>query len=325
MIRVRRPAKAPPVLRGAGANARQALEKLYERHSTHYLSGQLRFSFNPGIYGHPAVKAALRKTQHDKCAFCESKFVHVAYGDVEHFRPKNGWAQSKKEAMHVPGYWWLAYEWTNLLFACQICNQRKKRNLFPLRTAKRRTPDHRGDVSAEDPLFIDPSGPDERTEALISFRDEVIHAVRGNARAQATIESLGLDRGELDEPRLSRLHIVRLLVRLWRRGPSDPEYANADAKASGVRSRFGGVRVDDAGVSESGGSAEAAATLNASVRSRAARRHPGGRLVLHFKIEPGGLLRLVRGLAGLRFIKCLSRWATVGHGGGRWHRRRLLA
>ena len=58
--------------------------------------------------------------------FCESKVSHIAYGDVEHFRPKAGYRQRPEDPLVQPGYYWLAYEWSNLLFCCQLCNQRFK-------------------------------------------------------------------------------------------------------------------------------------------------------------------------------------------------------
>nr|WP_239015299.1 AAA family ATPase [Archangium violaceum] len=77
-----------------------------------------------------------------KCAFCESQLAHISYGDVEHFRPKAGWRQEEGGPLGRPGYYWLAYEWTNLFLACTLCNQQFKRNLFPLRTPSRRARSH---------------------------------------------------------------------------------------------------------------------------------------------------------------------------------------
>ena len=51
----------------------------------------------------------------------------VAYGDVEHFRPKSV-------------YWWLAYCYDNHLFACQICNQGFKGDRFPVFGVRMRAP-----------------------------------------------------------------------------------------------------------------------------------------------------------------------------------------
>ncbi len=56
----------------------------------------------------------LRELYHEKCAYCESELLISDYDTVEHYRPKN-----------KNGYFWLAYEWSNLLLACNICNNAK--------------------------------------------------------------------------------------------------------------------------------------------------------------------------------------------------------
>ena len=82
-----------------------------------------------------------------KCAYCETLAPRYP-GHAEHFRPKGRvdvrdpatgksvpakveWPDGKV-ATH-PGYFWLAYNWKNLLPACQDCNSgRGKQNQFPL-------------------------------------------------------------------------------------------------------------------------------------------------------------------------------------------------
>jgi uncharacterized protein (TIGR02646 family) len=196
----------------------------YSRAPRSYAKGTKSFEFDPDVYAHASVKQTLLEAQHGKCAFCESKFAHIAYGDVEHFRPKAGWCQEEGEPLTRPGYYWLTYEWANLFLACTLCNQRFKRNLFPLRTPTRRARSHEDEVTSEDPLLLDPAVDDP--EALISFREEVPFAVRGNARAKATIRFLGLQREELAEQRRERLGYVRALQDLIRLGaPEEAEEA----------------------------------------------------------------------------------------------------
>jgi len=73
-------------------------------------------------YHHPAVKNALVRMFHGKCAYCESKITVVTYGAIEHFRPK-GNAQ----------YLHLTFDWNNLLLSCDVCNDaRHKGARFPL-------------------------------------------------------------------------------------------------------------------------------------------------------------------------------------------------
>src|SRR5207248_2896103 len=82
----------------------------------------------------------------------ESFFAHTGYGDVEHFRPKGGYKQRETDELKRPGYYWLAYAWDNLFCSCQLCNQRFKRNLFPLRDGRRRARSHTHKLDKEQPL-----------------------------------------------------------------------------------------------------------------------------------------------------------------------------
>ena len=145
MIRVIKPQTAPLILRDPNKRGPKATRKLRGA----YDHGTRAFTFNSDIYGAKSVKKALIKAQHDKCCFCESKITHVAYGDVEHFRPKGGYRQRPEDELEQPGYYWLAYAWTNLYLSCQLCNQRYKANLFPLKDPDRRAKSHHEDVAAE--------------------------------------------------------------------------------------------------------------------------------------------------------------------------------
>ena len=70
------------------------------------------------IYAHSEVKKALEKLFRNKCAYCESPLPETDW-DVEHFRPKN----AVEEVPDHPGYYWLAYVWSNLYPSCVSCNQ----------------------------------------------------------------------------------------------------------------------------------------------------------------------------------------------------------
>ena len=93
---------------------------------------------------------------HKKCAYCETNLAEARQdADAEHFRPKLGvnyknilepgnrtYVKAKvldltkappKEIEH-PGYFWLAYNWKNLLPACRYCNSKNgKKNQFPVK------------------------------------------------------------------------------------------------------------------------------------------------------------------------------------------------
>jgi hypothetical protein len=57
---------------------------------------------------------ALEVLYHGKCAYCETRGVI----EIEHYRPKKG---PRQKGHH--GYYWLCYEWTNLVPACHDCNR----------------------------------------------------------------------------------------------------------------------------------------------------------------------------------------------------------
>ena len=210
MIRVVKPDRPPKILRDKDARGLKATKKLKDA----YDDGRRDFEFKSDIYGAKSVKAALIKAQHKKCCFCESKVTHISYGDVEHFRPKGGFRQKKSDPLTRPGYYWLAYEWSNLFLSCTLCNQRYKANLFPLAVTRNRARSHEDDVSAERPLFIHPS--DDDPEQYIGFRDEIVYAIDGKRRGKVTIEGLRLDRNDLEEMRRDRLQPAKRSKRIVR-------------------------------------------------------------------------------------------------------------
>lgn len=73
------------------------------------------------------AKEQLQKESYKKCAYCESPTAVIAYGDVEHYRPKSK-------------YWWLAYCYDNYLASCQLCNQKFKKAKFTVYNRKLRGP-----------------------------------------------------------------------------------------------------------------------------------------------------------------------------------------
>jgi uncharacterized protein (TIGR02646 family) len=107
------------------------------------------------IDGYQAVKPALFERQYGKCCYCE-RWYTPEYNDVEHYRPK-GSANRTPGSNLTHGYWWLAWNWNNLLFACPMCNRSSKNDQFPLEhgskvlRTKQQAPGH------ENPLLLDPA------------------------------------------------------------------------------------------------------------------------------------------------------------------------
>jgi uncharacterized protein (TIGR02646 family) len=182
-----------------------------------YSKGKTGFDFDNKIYGHEDVKNLLRTVQDGKCCFCEAKIAHISYGDVEHYRPKAGWIQ-KDEKLNRPGYYWLAYDWDNLFLSCEICNQRHKKNYFPISDNTKRAISHAHLVNDESPIFIKPDTEDP--EKYIEFKEEIPFPVDGNSRGAQTIEKLGLDRESLNERRREKLGLIRILYDLAKNIPA---------------------------------------------------------------------------------------------------------
>lgn len=176
--------------------AKRFLKDSYERIKGRKSQERLRFD----VRIMNEVKVDLLKMCNGKCAYCESEIVATSHGDIESFRPKSG-ARGLDIQEYAPmHYWWLAYEWENLLIACQICNQKYKRDYFPLEDENLRAPiEAKGaELLAEKPLLIDPtlSDPGEHLE----FEEDGF--VRELSKSgKVTIEILGLNRLELVERR----------------------------------------------------------------------------------------------------------------------------
>src|SRR5258708_22637098 len=135
-----KPDASPEILRVHGQRRRNAHCTSYTRYTAEYQNGTRTFPFDSEIYGHPEIKQALVAAQHGKCCFCERRVG--ADGDVEHFRPKAACRQDETCVLTRPGYYWLAYAWENLMLSCSACNQRHKKNLFPLADPAGRATSH---------------------------------------------------------------------------------------------------------------------------------------------------------------------------------------
>lgn len=137
--------------------------------------------------GYDIGKQDLFERQHHKCCYCEKLQEQAKYRDVEHYRPKHR-------------YWWLAWTWENLLFACIDCNREYKRDQFPLAPGCSALEFPEVPPGREVPLVIDPSDPATEPMNEIEFRRE---QHQGNERwapygltprGWETIDVCGLDR-----------------------------------------------------------------------------------------------------------------------------------
>ena len=130
--------------------------------------------------------------------------VDFQRGDIEHFRPKKGVTDEKDvpvqiriagKPMEHPGYFWLAYNWHNLLLSCITCNQPGdegigKRLRFPVANGQWAAND--GEVPVEKPLLfnpIDPNDEDPENHLGIELTTGILFAKNNSERAKQCIVS----------------------------------------------------------------------------------------------------------------------------------------
>lgn len=177
------------------------------------------------LYQHPNLKAALEELFHHKCAYCESPIGAEADWNVEHYRPKGRVA----ERTDHPGYYWLAYTWTNLYLSCAHCNQWRKDvalyndpttrpaqgkvDQFPLAEETARAMRPEDDLAAEAPLLLDANVPDPEAHLAFNPLGEIGPRKAEDLRALATIHVCNLNRRRLA---LQRRRAIALMVELLR-------------------------------------------------------------------------------------------------------------
>lgn len=202
--------------------------------------------------GYGVARKALHIAQDRKCAYCERQ-EGLLNQPVEHFRPKAGALRGDPLDESVPRttdpdhYFWLAWSWENLFFACGTCNGgATKQNWFPLLDdgTKPPVPERRCvvtlppacfDRTLEKPMLVDPSfedpmgfikwlplNPDAPWESLRWFPQGIDLERRG----RATVRILGLDQ-DLPEQVSDylRCHVTIKMRRLQRHKEADDRAA----------------------------------------------------------------------------------------------------
>lgn len=101
-------------------------------------------------------KPILIKYYGDKCWYSEC-CLEGAFGDIDHFRPKNKSTDEYGKTILGDGYWWLAYDYLNYRLSCEKCNRSfgsgGKNDMFPLKEGT--SPATRGNKN-DIPILLDP-------------------------------------------------------------------------------------------------------------------------------------------------------------------------
>jgi hypothetical protein len=192
----------------------------------HLVEHKNRHNFNSNLYGNEFIKEHLLTFFHGKCGYCEDFMGNVKIEEkpdwdwqIEHYRPK---AQVFEDPTHG-GYYWLAYECTNFLIVCPICNGlRRKADKFPIAIGTTRLVDShfiensslQTDVCSlfhpifknEKPLLINPVV-DKPKDFIQFFPDGTIKGK--NERGHESIKIYGLDRQTLNIRRKKIIDNIR--------------------------------------------------------------------------------------------------------------------
>ncbi len=185
MIKIEK-GEPPEELLTKGAQLKKALCDDFDNSPQDYLDGDKAFEIKG--YGLIAVKSALKSRQYNKCCFSEAKFTGE-YPDIEHFRPKGRVDIHGKKEKVFPGYYWLAFEWSNLFYCKAVINTTYKANFFPLYNEDERNRSHH-DTFIEKSIFIDPSVEDPRK--FIRFERDEPKGFDKEGRGLFNIKVLGL-------------------------------------------------------------------------------------------------------------------------------------
>ncbi|WP_165927214.1 HNH endonuclease [Sphingomonas sp. BK235] len=128
-------------------------------------------------YNHKEIKDRLIEETSAKCAYCESKILHVSPGDIEHVQPKSADVTR-------------TFQWDNLTLSCSSCNNNKR--------------NHSGVVDPYNDVIGD----------HFQFLGPMMFPVSANTKAVFTERQLKLNRLRLVEQRMTRLSAVSTQIQL---------------------------------------------------------------------------------------------------------------
>jgi len=188
-----------------------------------------------------------------KCAYCEKGISDMRDGELDHYRPKKGVtipdlrmggkdrpvfiaAPHGARVVH-PGYYWLAYDWRNLLPVCKRCNQLTtvdgrsvgKLCRFPVIGKHATGP---GGEAQEKPLLLNPVVDDPEAHLQVDSDTGVL--VGRSRQGRTTVRVLGLNvRDRYPEERRKVIaHVDWLLDKLKRSRDAADQQRIVDELAS---------------------------------------------------------------------------------------------
>ncbi len=217
--------KAPDFLNSSTVDL--AIEKMEEFFASKNRS-QKRYDWPFNAVIDKELKGHLHEVFHGKCGYCEIKIDYPELGTVDRYRPNNG-VRDKNE-FHQDLYWWLTFEWDNLIYCCKECNQYKG-NYFPIKG--RRALNEKDDYENEHRMLLNPyldetdkhlnyiHSNDGHIDALTDEGNQTIELLRLNrtnlleGRRKARKEIIEAVESLIDEKQMKKFTVVRLLTSIY--------------------------------------------------------------------------------------------------------------
>ncbi|MCP5500750.1 MAG: HNH endonuclease [Leptospiraceae bacterium] len=119
----------------------EALSRGFKERKINLLEKKSQHQFDGRIYN-TATKSKLKDLYQSKCAYCECFLSDYSF-TVEHYRPKSGGYS----------YYWLGYEWSNLIPVCLKCNNAKGER-FPIGVPERTLTSEKQKCRVREPIFL---------------------------------------------------------------------------------------------------------------------------------------------------------------------------
>jgi hypothetical protein len=191
-----------------------------------------KIKFKQSLYSRKTIKESYFMDKkgpfRGKCVYCEIFISDSQRGDVEHFRPKGAVTDASDQPVYVQdkngvekkhwGYYWLAYELSNLMPACQLCNQPSSGNLgkrtrFPLENETARALYHSDSWDAEKPLLINPLDENDDPAEHLDVDVDTAMMIPKTDRGRACIDIFGLNKR--DQLVVSRRNAISTIRFCW--------------------------------------------------------------------------------------------------------------
>lgn len=160
----------------------EKLLQCFEAKQDNLLAKEKEHSFDANCYN-KSIKDDLKILYHNKCAFCESELNEIPKDNyqftVEHFRPKNI-------------YFWLGYEWSNLMPSCRKCNEKKDNNFqIPDKRQQQTLPFL---INSEGQKLVDLDKCFANYDGLLTEKADLLHPEIENPMSflQFDVENLGM-------------------------------------------------------------------------------------------------------------------------------------